>query len=167
MQTEKKKVPGIRDARERVLSWLAKRDYTSEELRTKLRKQHVAEKTIEAVLQDCSERGWLNEQRYVEEYLRCHVPWGWGPLRVAQELERKGISLGVIEENLRSFAEDFASYLAEEHERRYGRTLPQTPKDYQTRLQFFLRRGFSADDLYAHWSKLSEARARTFDLSDF
>ena len=68
--------------RARALSYLARREYSRDELHRKLTPYAEDADELEALLNDLKARGWLSEQRFVEQTV--HARRGkFGSLRIA------------------------------------------------------------------------------------
>jgi len=84
---------GVRAA---VLRYLNRREYTQGELRQRLRERGAAAADIEAALEYVQERGFQDDARAAESYIRqrlAYAPRGRALLK--QELKERGISSGL------------------------------------------------------------------------
>ena len=85
--------------RARALRLLARREHSRAELRRKLA-PHVEEGVdLEALLDDFTKRGWLSEERFVEQTVRAKAR-KFGPLKIAHHLREKGIDEAGIAQGL-------------------------------------------------------------------
>ncbi len=75
----------------RALRLLARRDYTRQELAQRLAPHAADAAELEAVLDDCARRGWLNEARAVEAHLRRRAAQR-GSARLQAELRARGLT---------------------------------------------------------------------------
>ncbi len=82
---------------------LVHREHSRMELKRKLQSRFPDSDEIEPVLDGLEGRGYLNEERFVSEYLASRKRKGYGPLRIKAELQDRGISRDLI-----------ASYLLED-----------------------------------------------------
>ncbi|OGT47873.1 MAG: hypothetical protein A3E83_03180 [Gammaproteobacteria bacterium RIFCSPHIGHO2_12_FULL_41_20] len=78
--------------RQIALRWLAQRDYTVAELQRKLQIKDFSSADIHTFLSEARQAGWLNETRYIENYIHMRQQKGYGPLRIQAELRSKGIT---------------------------------------------------------------------------
>lgn len=124
-----------------ALRLLARRDHAAAELRRHLQ-THYDEATIAAVLTCCSERGWLDEARMVESFIRGRAVRGQGPLRIAFELRQRGVSPELIQAGLAGCSQDWFALARELAERRRG-TDALDRKASAKLLGFLQRRGFT------------------------
>lgn len=129
-----------------ALRLLNRRDYSVAEIRTRLLDKEHPPDLVASVIDQLVEERLLDDQRVAVAHVRqASLLKGRGRLRIARELEARGLS--------RSLVQDALSGLAPEAEvdsiRRFlsRKRLPPrlTPADHRKVFQQLLRRGFSAD----------------------
>src|SRR5437016_4571457 len=76
--------------RRTALNWLTRRDYSSREIATKLKTKGYSAVDIQAVVTSLTEAGLINEQRFTENYIHWRRARGFGPVRIAMELQVRG-----------------------------------------------------------------------------
>jgi regulatory protein len=81
-----------------ALNYLARRDYARAELAQKLLAKKFPTNEIEALLNELTQNNSLNDLRFAENYCRYRRTKGYGPLRIAMELQARGIAAEVIAE---------------------------------------------------------------------
>lgn len=129
-----------------ALRMLTRRDYTAFELREKLLAKEHAPDDITAALDSLIADGFLDERRVATSVVRvASSVKGRGRLRIARELEARGISKAIIREALAALpVEDEAESIRRFLERKQlPRHLPAP--DHRRLFAQLLRRGFSAD----------------------
>jgi len=85
--------------RQRALNYLARREYTRDELYRKLMPYTEESDSLEDLLADFKARGWLSEQRFVEQVV--HARSGrYGSRYIAHELREKGVAEELIAQAL-------------------------------------------------------------------
>ncbi|MGR3806906.1 recombination regulator RecX [Pasteurella testudinis] len=138
-----------------LLNLLARRDYSAAEIRQKMAAKGFEPADIEAVLEHCRQKGWQSDVRFCENYLLSRSRKGYGPARIKQELQQKGVASAVISEQLQVceidwfalaesvFAKKYAAYSAAEW----------TPALKQKAWRFMLSHGFHSDH-FAHLLKI-------------
>lgn len=126
-----------------ALSLLARREYSSGEIRQKLRGR-VNSEMAEAVIAKLKAENSLSDERFVEMMVRHYAEGGYGPKRIALELLKRGIDKSVAQDALRQLDTDWVQKASEVLERKY--------RSYETKLQpneqqkvfaFLVRRGFA------------------------
>lgn len=83
--------------RQAALRLLARRDYSSQELKQKLKARSFCNEQIAAVLQKLTDDGYLSDLRAAEAIFRCCIAKGLGPKRIQLEMQLKGIEKDVVE----------------------------------------------------------------------
>ncbi|MFG6448014.1 regulatory protein RecX [Roseateles sp. BYS180W] len=161
------------DLKMRALTWLAQREHSASELRTKLLRlaQRSAEDTADAAdeaqeggnAQDASaqvdallvwlqERGYLSEERFVASRLHTRAS-RWGERRISQELAQHGLELDTQQRaELRATELDRARAL---WQRKFG-TPPQDERERARQLRFMAARGFEPGLLQRLWREAAE-----------
>jgi regulatory protein len=126
--------------RARALRLLARREHSRAELRRKLA-PHVEEGVdLEALLDDFTRRGWLSEERFVEQTVRAKAR-KFGPLKIAQHLREKGIDEAGIDRGLAQARAEQGEALACAWRSRFGRPPADAP-DKARQVRFLQQRGF-------------------------
>ncbi len=135
-------VPAVDGAslRARALRLLARREHSRAELKRKLA-PHAPEGTdLDALLDDFARRGWLSEERFVEQAVRTQAR-RYGPLRIAHHLREKGIDEAGIEKGLAQARAQEGEALASAWRSRFGRA-PASDQEKAKQVRFLQQRGF-------------------------
>ena len=87
---------------------LGRRDHSEKELRDKIGRKTDNQQWIDKVVNDCFEYDYLNDARFVENFIRSSHNKGFGRKRIKGDLKRKG-----IDENLltKAFENDHHDYV--------------------------------------------------------
>ena len=125
---------------------LSRRDFCSGELRETLVAQGFEPATVQGVVDEFIERGYLNDERYTEQYVTQHAERGQGPLRIARELVQRGVDAALIEAALAA-GQDWAQRARELRIRRFGLAEPKRWPDKAKQARFLQYRGFSNDHI--------------------
>lgn len=146
-------------AKERALHLLSQRAYTEKEIEDRLTRHEYDA--------DCSRRviAWLNELGYLDDEAYAHR-WvdqrtqskGFGPVRLRQELMRKGISQEIVEHALAQNDEtEYEAIAYEQAKKRLLRQGETTLQEVRPRLYGFLqRRGFPSSIIGRVMRRLSD-----------
>jgi len=127
--------------RQRALNCLARREYTRDELYRKLLPYTEESDTLEDLLADFKERGWLSEQRYVEQVV--HARSGrYGSRYIAHELREKGVAEELIEQALPQLKEIDLETARTVWTKKFGK-LPEDAKERAKQMRFLQGRGFA------------------------
>ena len=134
-------------AKNYVYRILARRMYTSKEIRNKLVEREYVDEIIRDVIATMERYGYVNDENYAEEWIRSRMKSKpKGKIALRQELARKGVHKSIIENALdeafdESRESDMALELARQKARSYSKDEPAAAR---RKLQsFLLRRGFN------------------------
>jgi regulatory protein len=129
--------------RARALRLLARREHSREELRRKLAAHGGEGIDLDALLDDFTRRGWLSEERFVEQAVRAKAS-KFGLLRIAHHLRQRGIDEAGIAQAVSQAASAEEETLAAVWRSRFG-----TPADdaagMARQVRFLQGRGFALD----------------------
>lgn len=151
---------------DRAVRILAMRDHSEQELRRKLAApvmgKHGAEdidaspEDYDKVIAWCIESRYLDDDRFVQQFIASRSRKGYGPARVRQELSLKGISREAIERAMRECEIDWAVFAREQAIRKYGEPLPVDFSDKVKVQRFLLYRGYLMEDIQAIWRNFDD-----------
>lgn len=82
----------LQRAKSYALNRLAKQNQPSNQLEKSLRDRLVTEPTIAKIIADCQRLGYLNDEEWMESYIRSQQARHLGPERILLKLREKGIS---------------------------------------------------------------------------
>lgn len=124
---------------------LARREHGRVELMRKLRKRGAPEELIEAALQRLAEEGLLSEARYLESFVAYKARAGYGPQRIREELDQRGLARGDIDQALRDSGIDWFEQLRETWQRKFAGRLPVDARERAQQGRFLAYRGYSLE----------------------
>lgn len=131
-------------AYDRALRMLARREYSNQELHTRLTQLGHAEAEVAAALARLETAHYQDDQRFAEMLLRSRIAQGYGPLRLQAELKSHGFADARIRELLDAAEVDWDASAVAQLRRRYGAGGAGDRAARVRRAQFLLRRGFAA-----------------------
>jgi len=135
-----------------ALAALARREHSRVELARKLAAKGFAQESIEPVLDELEIAGYLDQQRFVESYLRSHA--GRGPLRARAELRQHGVDAEQASECLDLGEYHWVTQACLAREKKFGPLPPHDAKEKAKQIRFLQYRGFSLEQI-----RLALARA--------
>lgn len=137
-------------ARASALSGLTRRARTAEEVRRSLLQKGFAESVVDDTVDDLERLGVVDDEAYARAFVRGRFEGrGYGPARLRQDLQRKGVDRSTIDAALADLveAEDLGDEARQQAERKW-RTL-RSEEDVRKRkkktMDFLVRRGFGFD----------------------
>lgn len=135
-----------------AVNLLARRDHSETELTQKLLARGFSRDHIQSTLATLIQKGWLNNARFVENYIRYRRTKGFGPLRIQAELIARGIPEELIEHQLNITDNTWLTEVRSVWQKRFKNSMPQ---DYKTRAQhmrFLYQRGFTTEQINSIFS---------------
>ena len=143
LKQSKRESPSIKT---RAIRYLARREYSRQELRQKLRpylQESENETTLKALLDELEQRGYLSDERFARSRVRLRSA-RYGNARLAYELKADGVSAGIIEKTLQDLGQSEYERARALWQKRFG-VAPQDFKERGKQMRYLLARGFSMD----------------------
>ena len=134
--------------RARALELLARREHSATELADKLRLRGFEPALVTLVIGALQAEGLQNDARFTETYVHHRVLRGYGPVRIRQELQARGISADLAEAALASAGTDWTERLAEVWSRKFGKRAPANYPEQAKQSRFLHQRGFSSEQIH-------------------
>jgi regulatory protein len=129
---------------------LARRDYSTHELKKKLAERGYNEHAREVVVDDLESMGKMNNERYGQNVVAYRARRGHGPARIRNELQKSGLTRSDIDEAVKGDdAPDFKVRAREVRTRKFGPEIPKDRKERAKQARFLQYRGFSNDHIRA------------------
>jgi regulatory protein len=132
-----------RAARATALDALARRDYSSEDLRLKLIEKGYDASIVLPLLDVLRGERLLDDQRYLENFVAYHAARGQGPLRIRVDLRRHGLQGSLVEEYLDAYP-DWIMLLKKVRQKKFGAKSAGNYADRQLQARFLSYRGFTS-----------------------
>jgi regulatory protein len=132
-----------------AMDLLARREHSRRELRQKLHKRFPHHDLIEEQLDRLADENLQSDSRYAESFLRQRVNRGYGPVRVRQEMRRKGIADPDIHAAMASVDVDWFHQAEQAWQRKFGATPAADIREKARRDRFMRYRGFDGEH-YRH-----------------
>jgi regulatory protein len=126
-----------------ALDALARRDYSSEDLRLKLLEKGYDACVVQPLLDALRDEKLLDDQRYLENFVAYHAARGQGPQRVRLELRRHGLQGMLVEEYLDTYP-DWLLQLKKARLKKFGAKSPANYAERQLQARFLGYRGFTS-----------------------
>ncbi|MGB5445247.1 MAG: regulatory protein RecX [Psychromonas sp.] len=103
-----KPAANIEGVRRSALWHLGRRDHSENELREKMARKTDNQQWIDTVISECFHYGYLNDARFVENFIRFSQNKGFGSKRIMGDLKRKGIDAQTLS---KAFTDDLHDYV--------------------------------------------------------
>jgi regulatory protein len=131
-----------RAARAAALDALSRRDHSSEELRGKLLGKGYDTTVVAELMDRLRAEKFLDDARYLENFVAYHAGRGQGPNRVREKLRNLGLPGAALDATLAAYP-DWLAQLKRAREKKFGTSLPTNYADRQRQAHFLAYRGFS------------------------
>ena len=127
---------------------LSRREHSAFEIRDKLLKRDFEKNEIEQVIIELQQGGWLSDERFAEAYIRMRQNKGFGPIRIAIELNERGVKETIVDNYLQADDENWQQILLQQYQKKYKGTSIEDYNDKAKRIRFLQYRGFALDAIY-------------------
>ncbi|HDR2889925.1 TPA: recombination regulator RecX [Enterobacter asburiae] len=151
---------------DRAVRILAVRDHSEQELRRKLAAPVMGKngpEEIDATAEDydrviawCYEHHYLDDDRFVSRFITSRSRKGYGPARIRQELNQKGIARESTEKAMRECDIAWGELARDQAIRKYGEPLPREFAEKVKIQRFLLYRGFLMEDIQDIWRNFAD-----------
>ena len=148
---DKSKVVTIGSVRFAAMSYLAAREHSQKELVQKLNRRFEDHFLVEQAVQQLADESLQCDDRFTEAFTGMRKRKGQGPIRIAYELQQKGVSPELIETYVYDTPEEEWLELAKEVcLRKYGE-FSETHSLRAKQMRFLQYRGFTSDTIRQLW----------------
>lgn len=127
--------------RAKAMRLLARREYSRQELFSRLIQTGSDEGLVNSILDELTQRGWLSDQRFSEQLLRSRSGQ-FGIRRIRFELREKGIDESTISATLAEVPQDDYAVAKALWLKKFGQPA-QDEKEKAKQVRFLQSRGFS------------------------
>lgn len=134
-----------REIEQAAVRLLASREHTLTELRRKLARKAQDDELLEQVLDGLQAQGLQSDERFVEQYIDSRRRKGYGPVRIYNELQQKGVAPELIQAWLDEGDQAWRELLQEVSHRKFGSSRPSDFKEQAKRARFLEYRGFRTE----------------------
>ncbi|MFO1435119.1 MAG: regulatory protein RecX, partial [Gammaproteobacteria bacterium] len=127
------------------MALLARREHSRVELRRKLQKSCADQDVLEQVLDALAGERLQSDARHAQSYARQRAERGYGPMRIALELQERGVGKEVAAAAIKAVETDWVHLARAARAKHFGQQLPFSPAERAKQLKFLRYRGFDAD----------------------
>ena len=122
---------------------LARREHCSGELSRKLRDKGYDAALVAEVIERLAGEKLLDDNRYIDNFIRSHAGRGHGPLRVRAELRQVDLAGPPVDDAIAAFP-DWVAVARAARLKKFGTHLPVTPAERARQMRFLGYRGFTS-----------------------
>ncbi|CAM4440165.1 MAG: Regulatory protein RecX [Legionella sp.] len=124
---------------------LSRREHGAIELYEKVRQKGFSSNEAQEAVDTCQQMDLQNDHRFVEVYSRSRIRQGYGPLKIRQELNNKGIDKDIIQDVLQQEDDNWLAYALDVWQKKSKGQQEMSFSEMQKQQRFLLYRGFSMD----------------------
>lgn len=148
------------NSRDYALYLIEFRDRTEKELREKLTAKGYSEEQIEETVEFLKNYGYIDDKRYASHFISDAINLKkWGKIRIRTELLRKGVDREAVEFAIEdAFAETDDDRVLNEMKKRFSNSDFSNMKERTRIFNFFMRRGFTAEEIKGAMNQMSSFR---------
>jgi regulatory protein len=117
------------------------------ELSRKLQHKTFHQTDIDTILSALREENFINDERFIENYIHYRRTKGYGPLRIRNELLERGITQDLIEHQLKITDNAWLEDARKAWQKRFKNRLPQDIKSRAQQMRFLHYRGFTSEHI--------------------
>jgi regulatory protein len=133
-----------------AITLLARRDFSTRDLKKKLKDRGYSEHAYEVVVDDLESMGKMNDERYSQNFVAFRARRGHGPARIRSQLKTAGLDRSTIDDAVKGEeAPDFLALARGVRLRKFGPGIPKDRKERARQARFLQYRGFSTDHIRA------------------
>jgi len=133
--------------RSQAMNWLARREYSLAELRTKLAEREFTADVVEATVAALAADNLVSDERFAEALVAVRVRKGQGPVRISAELKRRGINRELIRLNVDEAGLEWNNLACEVRRKKFGAMMPADFKEKARQMRFLEYRGFTGEHI--------------------
>ena len=130
-----------------AMNWLARREYSLAELRTKLAEREFTADVVEATVAALAADNLVSDERFAEALVAVRVRKGQGPVRISAELKRRGVNRELIHLNLNEAGLEWNNLACEVRRKKFGAMMPADFKEKARQMRFLEYRGFTGEHI--------------------
>ena len=126
---------------------LTRRDYSCYEISQKLRAKGYQADEIKSVITELTQSQLINEARFVENYIYWRRNKGYGPQRIRQELQARGIDMEMIAEHLKITDNAWFAEVRKVWQKHFRGKMPEDFQNRAKQMRFLQYRGFTREQI--------------------
>lgn len=129
------------------MNYLARRDHTQVELTQKLKAKGYELSDIEKLIVEFNQSGLMSDQRFTENYIRWRRRRGYGPQRIAAELQARGVEDEVIKMHIDAGNEEWLLEIEQVWRKHFKGRKAEDYSEKVKQMRFLQYRGFTREQI--------------------
>lgn len=144
---------------------LARREYSTKDLKRKLTGKGHADDAVERVVGKLADKKLVSDERFATNYVTYHGKRGHGPLRIRAELRQQGTPEETIDTALAAAEFEWDAVAAGVRRRKFGDAPPGSLAERAKQARFLQYRGFSGEQIRIALQGSDDSRATGEEIS--
>jgi len=137
----------MKEIRLAAMNLLARREHSQQELHRKLVNKGFEPADIKPALATLTHEGLLSDERFTEAFINSRLKRGSGPVKIANELQQRGISDELVNSYLDERDRQWAESAVAVRVKRFGTEPPEDFKERARQMRFLQYRGFTLQQI--------------------
>lgn len=129
------------------MDMLGRREHGCRELLAKLIKKGFDPDQAQVVVAGLVADNLVSDQRFAEALFSVRCRKGYGPVRIAMEMQEKGLVEELIEQWVDFNHPDWLDRVARVYQKKYRDAVPQDYREQTRRMRFLQSRGFTREQI--------------------
>lgn len=131
------------------MNLLALREHSKKELVKKLLQKHDDAELIAQVVAELAARDLQSDERFAEEFVKMRCRQGKGPVRIAYDLQERGIIAEVAHALIAESGYDWIALAEDVRAKRFAEKSPESHQEKAKQMRFLQYRGFTMEQIRA------------------
>ena len=136
-----------RSPRNVAMNWLARREHSLAELRTKLAAREYSPEEIDKAVTGLAADGLVSDERFAESFIAARMRKGQGPVRIRMELEKRGVDDELVRLHMDAVGFEWHSLAKRVRVKKFGDDRPMDFKEKARQMRFLEYRGFTGEQI--------------------
>ena len=138
----------------KIMDFLSRREHSSKEIYKKMVQRVESKELLRNSIEELINEGLLSDERFAESYFQSRKRRGFGPLRIKNELNQRGINEDIF--NSLQIDTDWSVYALEVLKKKIKGKNPHELKEILKLKNFLNYRGFEFQDIDKAFSMLNK-----------
>jgi regulatory protein len=130
-----------------AMDMLSRREHSVEELRRKLTAKGFDDDVVTNVVDDLEARNLVSDERFVETFVRSRINRGQGPVRIAQDLQERGVDDLLIEQSIHYDNDYWSESIDRVRAKKFGAPKKLSRQEWAKQARFLQQRGFTTEQI--------------------
>lgn len=130
-----------------ALDILTRREHSGFELRRKLKDKGFDDETIAQLFADLTKENLLSDSRFAEAYVRMRANHGYGPIRIKQDLQERGVDNETISAAIDQHGNSWIENARVVRAKKFGDIIPKIFLERAKQMKYLQYKGFHLDDI--------------------